>query len=129
MVLTWNILPDIDAAIPQLVNDTTGRQQFMRLNNDSFDKHAGLDLLFNTISHVGAFHSSEERFPPPKCYPDTRIDVLQELSHWITSNSWKRFVNHLIHPRSRDRSSSVISNRSAGSSSSAPTSPTSPGSC
>ncbi|THV03374.1 hypothetical protein K435DRAFT_567420, partial [Dendrothele bispora CBS 962.96] len=57
-----------------------------------------LDLLFNTISHVGAFHSSKERFPPPKCYPDTRIDVLQELSHWITSNSWKRFVNHLIHP-------------------------------
>ncbi|KAK7437479.1 hypothetical protein VKT23_018551 [Stygiomarasmius scandens] len=59
-------------------------------------------LLAQTISKVGALHSSEERFPPPKCHPDTRTAVLKELSHWITAGYWKRFEKTFL-PHSLSR--------------------------
>ncbi|KDR83101.1 hypothetical protein GALMADRAFT_30202, partial [Galerina marginata CBS 339.88] len=30
-----------------------------------------------------AMHNSEERYPPPLCHPDTRKDILAELTTWI----------------------------------------------
>ncbi|KAK7049345.1 hypothetical protein VNI00_005946 [Paramarasmius palmivorus] len=30
-----------------------------------------------------AMHNSEIRHPPPKCHPDTRLEVLEKLSAWI----------------------------------------------
>ncbi|KAF5332042.1 hypothetical protein D9758_016572 [Tetrapyrgos nigripes] len=46
-------------------------------------KPASLKLLYQTIAHVGAFHDSETRYPPPKCHPETRTAVLSDISSWI----------------------------------------------
>ncbi|KAF5352221.1 hypothetical protein D9758_009269 [Tetrapyrgos nigripes] len=46
-------------------------------------KSASLKLLYQTIAHVGAFHDSETRYPPPKCHPETRTAVLSDISSWI----------------------------------------------
>ncbi|KAF5339911.1 hypothetical protein D9758_015019 [Tetrapyrgos nigripes] len=47
------------------------------------DSEAGLKLLYQAIAHVGAFHDSETRYPPPKCHPKTRKAVLSDISSWI----------------------------------------------
>jgi NACHT domain len=41
--------------------------------------------LLNNISR-GAFHNALERYPPPKCHPDTRKSVLQHIFHWIEAS-------------------------------------------
>ena len=40
------------------------------------------DRLQNSISEH-AFYDSLARFPPPRCYPETRVDVLQKITDWI----------------------------------------------
>lgn len=38
-----------------------------------------------------AFHDSKARFPPPRCYPETRVEVLKTVTDWIDdSNPPKR---------------------------------------
>ncbi|THU83849.1 hypothetical protein K435DRAFT_971396 [Dendrothele bispora CBS 962.96] len=44
---------------------------------------AGLRLLYQEIAQVGAFYDSEDRFPPPRCHPQTREAVLADISAWI----------------------------------------------
>ncbi|KAJ4486941.1 hypothetical protein C8R41DRAFT_730108, partial [Lentinula lateritia] len=34
----------------------------------------------------GASHDAEQRFPPPNCYPGTRIQVLEILKTWINND-------------------------------------------
>lgn len=38
-------------------------------------------LLFNATAD-GAPHNSQERFPPPRCHPDTRVAILHEITTW-----------------------------------------------
>jgi hypothetical protein len=40
------------------------------------------DRLQNSISEH-AFYDSLARFPPPRCYPETCVDVLQKIADWI----------------------------------------------
>lgn len=35
------------------------------------------------VSIPGAIHDAGERYPPPKCHPRTRIDILQDITGWI----------------------------------------------
>jgi hypothetical protein len=35
------------------------------------------------VTSGGAFHDSQEHFPPPKCHPDTRKAVLERILQWI----------------------------------------------
>ncbi|KAJ3500290.1 hypothetical protein NMY22_g19305 [Coprinellus aureogranulatus] len=42
-----------------------------------------LQLLLNNIT-IGAMHNSEERSDAPRCHPDTRIAVQEEIVGWIT---------------------------------------------
>ncbi|KAF5361393.1 hypothetical protein D9758_006272 [Tetrapyrgos nigripes] len=51
------------------------------------DSEAGLKLLYQAIAHVGAFHDSEIRYPPPKCHPETRKAVLSDISSWILGDA------------------------------------------
>ena len=46
----------------------------------------GFDLLTKAIAE-SAFHDSEERFPPPKCYPNTREAILRNIMSWITDDA------------------------------------------
>lgn len=47
---------------------------------------AGLDILRHVAS-VGAGHDSAERYPPPKCHPKTREDVLGMILDWINDGN------------------------------------------
>ena len=42
----------------------------------------GLELLHQKIA-PGAFHNSDERYDPPRCHPQTRKTVLQEIMDWV----------------------------------------------
>ncbi|THU76802.1 hypothetical protein K435DRAFT_846471 [Dendrothele bispora CBS 962.96] len=50
----------------------------------NYTEESGLRLLYQEIAQVGAFHDSEDRFPPPQCHPETRKAVLADISAWIT---------------------------------------------
>ncbi|ESK94148.1 nwd2 [Moniliophthora roreri MCA 2997] len=39
--------------------------------------------LWQAIKDVGASHNSEIRYPPPRCHPETRQDVIRVLHEWI----------------------------------------------
>ncbi|KAF5320384.1 hypothetical protein D9758_018445 [Tetrapyrgos nigripes] len=62
------------------------------------DSEAGLKLLYQAIAHVGAFHDSETRYPPPKCHPETRTAVLSDISSWIRGAEAETQVHWLDGP-------------------------------
>ncbi|THU83847.1 hypothetical protein K435DRAFT_843876 [Dendrothele bispora CBS 962.96] len=55
--------------------------------NFTDSKGTGLRLLYQEIAQVGAFYDSEDRFPPPRCHPQTREAVLADISAWITEQN------------------------------------------
>lgn len=44
---------------------------------------AGLRILCEKVV-MGASYNSEQRFPPPNCHPETRLQILEVLRRWIT---------------------------------------------
>ncbi|KAF8151708.1 hypothetical protein B0H34DRAFT_728691 [Crassisporium funariophilum] len=44
----------------------------------------GLQLLYQNTVH-GASYDSTERFPPPKCHPETRKAIIREIMAWISN--------------------------------------------
>jgi len=44
--------------------------------------HTGIKLLQRKTA-PGALHNSDERYDPPKCHPQTREAILQEIIDWI----------------------------------------------
>ncbi|KAF8058007.1 hypothetical protein FPV67DRAFT_1722400 [Lyophyllum atratum] len=49
-----------------------------------------VDPLFQALSPVtatGAAYNSQERHPPPKCYPGTRPSILKDLEEWVMSGA------------------------------------------
>ncbi|KIM43453.1 hypothetical protein M413DRAFT_25818 [Hebeloma cylindrosporum] len=46
------------------------------------ENQEGLKLLQKNIAS-GAFHNSAERFDPPKCYPNTRVAILEKIMDWV----------------------------------------------
>ncbi|KAJ7834481.1 hypothetical protein B0H14DRAFT_2363824 [Mycena olivaceomarginata] len=44
----------------------------------------GLQLLFQATA-PGAFHDAAARFPQPKCHPETREEILEELFQWCST--------------------------------------------
>ncbi|KAJ7097683.1 hypothetical protein C8R44DRAFT_859837 [Mycena epipterygia] len=43
----------------------------------------GLHLLYRAAAN-DAFHDSAERFPPPRCHPETRTEMLDDLYNWCS---------------------------------------------
>uniref|UniRef100_A0A0W0FIM2 NACHT domain-containing protein n=1 Tax=Moniliophthora roreri TaxID=221103 RepID=A0A0W0FIM2_MONRR len=60
--------------------------------------------LWDAIKDVGASHNSETRYPPPKCDPDTRRDVMEILRTWIYSRSWWHRIFWLYGPAGAGKS-------------------------
>ncbi|KAF8157128.1 hypothetical protein B0H34DRAFT_488122 [Crassisporium funariophilum] len=46
----------------------------------------GIKSLYSHCA-PGAFHDSAERFDPPKCHPNTREAILQEILEWVDDDS------------------------------------------
>ncbi|KDR68564.1 hypothetical protein GALMADRAFT_27796, partial [Galerina marginata CBS 339.88] len=44
---------------------------------------------------IGAFHNSAERYDPPKCHPNTRVAVVQDIIDWIEDGQKTTFVKWL----------------------------------
>ena len=42
----------------------------------------GFEILYSRIA-PDAFHDSGERFDPPKCHPNTRLAVLEDIMRWV----------------------------------------------
>ncbi|PPQ80040.1 hypothetical protein CVT25_001401, partial [Psilocybe cyanescens] len=56
-------------------------------------------------SSLSALHNSGERFDPPKCHPNTRTAVLQELMDWFIGEvGWDNFVLWLYGPAGAGKS-------------------------
>ncbi|KAJ7899380.1 hypothetical protein B0H13DRAFT_2196115, partial [Mycena leptocephala] len=57
------------------------------VNNNNIEHHgeAGLHILHRAIAG-DAFHNSAERFPQPKCHPETRTEMLENLWNWTHGN-------------------------------------------
>ncbi|KAF8162737.1 hypothetical protein B0H34DRAFT_292711 [Crassisporium funariophilum] len=65
-------------------NEITGDYNQFHIQGDYHNSRveSGLNALSQVISH-GAIHDSSERFPPAKCHPDTRKEVLRLIKEWI----------------------------------------------
>ncbi|KAJ6490130.1 hypothetical protein C8R45DRAFT_826225, partial [Mycena sanguinolenta] len=47
---------------------------------------AGIDILHRAVA-LAAIHDSVESFPQPKCHPETRTRMLNDLREWATDSS------------------------------------------
>ncbi|KAF5361447.1 hypothetical protein D9758_006269 [Tetrapyrgos nigripes] len=83
-----------------LINVVGGDQ----INTPAEDSEAGLKLLYQAIAHVGAFHDSETRYPPPKCHPKTRKAVLSDISSWIRGAEAETKVHWVYGPAGAGKS-------------------------
>ncbi|PPQ86055.1 hypothetical protein CVT25_002236 [Psilocybe cyanescens] len=63
-----------------------------------------IDRLVEAAS-LGALHNSGDRFDPPKCHPNTRTAVLQNLMDWFIGEfGWDNFVLWLYGPAGAGKS-------------------------
>ena len=46
-------------------------------------ENTGIELLQKQRTAPGASHNSDERYDPPKCHPQTREAILQEIMDWV----------------------------------------------
>ncbi|KAF9004367.1 hypothetical protein BDQ17DRAFT_1408845, partial [Cyathus striatus] len=54
---------------------------------------------------LGAGHQSKERFDAPKCHPETRIAVLDDIMSWVSSENPKEHMMWLSGPAGAGKSS------------------------
>ncbi|KDR79484.1 hypothetical protein GALMADRAFT_1242784 [Galerina marginata CBS 339.88] len=57
-------------------------QHYHRPVSESVGFGPGLKILLDNIAE-DSMHESVERQPPPKCHPDTRLKILDEIKTWI----------------------------------------------
>ena len=48
-----------------------------------------MDLLLDWVA-TGAFHNSDEPYDAPKCHPNTRVAVLDEIMQWVSESGSTR---------------------------------------
>ena len=65
---------------------------------------SAMELLLKASS-PGAFHNSRERFDPPKCFPNTRVAVLDKIMDWVIGKvGWDGFIIWLYGPAGAGKS-------------------------
>ncbi|KAF9552201.1 hypothetical protein CPC08DRAFT_754884 [Agrocybe pediades] len=75
--------------MPPMISGNTIRihnGQFTQVNNLSNTSSLSLQRLINAAA-PNAFHDSKERFDAPKCYPNTRVAVLDHVMNWALGQS------------------------------------------
>ncbi|KAJ7899394.1 hypothetical protein B0H13DRAFT_2519169 [Mycena leptocephala] len=84
-VATINHLPWNDPSFQPKTRINGGT--FIGGNVNHIERHgeAGLHILHWAIAG-DAFHNSAERFPQPKCHPETRTEMLENLWNWTRGN-------------------------------------------
>ncbi|KAF9549604.1 hypothetical protein CPC08DRAFT_675027 [Agrocybe pediades] len=77
--------------MPQMIsgnNITIHDGQFTQVNNPSNRSSPSLERLINAAA-PNALHNSKARFDAPKCYPNTRVAVLNHIMNWAHGQSRK----------------------------------------
>ncbi|RDB16278.1 hypothetical protein Hypma_003063 [Hypsizygus marmoreus] len=74
------------AAVAGLIQMAFANAHDTHIYDSSFTDVQGLAKLFKEIS-PGASYDSQERSPPPRCHPDTRKNILEEIRSWIDAFS------------------------------------------
>ncbi|KAJ7798147.1 hypothetical protein B0H13DRAFT_2224649, partial [Mycena leptocephala] len=80
--LSWN-----DPPLQPKTNIHGGTFIGGNVNNNNIEHHgeSGLHILHRAIAG-DAFHNSAERFPQPRCHPETRTKILENLWNWTHGN-------------------------------------------
>jgi len=63
----------------------------------------GLEVLHNNIA-AGAIHDSKERRCAPTCHPDTRGEVLGDITRWVSDHSKETLILWLTAPAGSGKS-------------------------
>ncbi|KAJ7852761.1 hypothetical protein B0H13DRAFT_1484916, partial [Mycena leptocephala] len=61
------------------------------------------------VSASDAFHDAAERYPLPKCHPDTRTEMLEKLSNWSSKDEPNSRVLWLFGPAGAGKSAIALS--------------------
>ncbi|KAF8737949.1 hypothetical protein AX14_012128 [Amanita brunnescens Koide BX004] len=59
---------------------------------------------FQKFISENAFHDSKARFPPPRCYPETRVEVLKTITDWIDDPDSRKRIFWLSGPAGAGKS-------------------------
>ncbi|KAJ7821022.1 hypothetical protein B0H14DRAFT_3146902 [Mycena olivaceomarginata] len=73
------------------------------VNNIQRQGEYGLHILHNATAS-DAFHDSAARYPQPKCHPETRTDMLDDLYNWSSETDSKSSVLWLHGPAGAGKS-------------------------
>ncbi|KAF8198431.1 hypothetical protein BJ912DRAFT_25915 [Pholiota molesta] len=67
------------------------------VNNGKNARLAKIRKNLQKLVAPAAFHNSAQRIDPPRCHPDTRVAILQEIYDWITQSEdreqWVLWLN------------------------------------
>ncbi|KDR72734.1 hypothetical protein GALMADRAFT_158902 [Galerina marginata CBS 339.88] len=58
---------------------------------NAHENNAGFERL-ERATEPSAFHDSGERFDPPKCHPNTRLEVLETITSWIDDDEGSAII-------------------------------------
>ncbi|KAF7364390.1 NACHT domain-containing protein [Mycena sanguinolenta] len=73
-------------------------------NNTIFRRsERGIDLLHSAVA-LAALHDSGESFPQPKCHPETRTKILDDLQKWSLEKSSEESILWLYGPAGAGKS-------------------------
>ncbi|KAF8198435.1 hypothetical protein BJ912DRAFT_26103 [Pholiota molesta] len=99
---TSNPNPPTDTAPMQMLhgNFVISGGQFTQaesvVNNVNHPRPKAFEDLQQRVAPA-AFHNSAQRIDPPRCHPDTRVAILQEIYDWITQSEdrekWLLWLN------------------------------------
>ncbi|KAJ7663509.1 hypothetical protein B0H14DRAFT_2553685 [Mycena olivaceomarginata] len=63
----------------------------------------GIHILHRAVA-LDALYNSAERFPQPRCHPETRTELLRNLYHWVTKPSIVQPIHWLHGPAGAGKS-------------------------
>ncbi|ESK86804.1 nwd2 [Moniliophthora roreri MCA 2997] len=52
------------------------------MNVNVADNRTAIEMLSKFTNNVGAAHDSAERYPPPRCHPETRQEIKDDILQW-----------------------------------------------
>ncbi|KAJ7678025.1 hypothetical protein DFH06DRAFT_1465829 [Mycena polygramma] len=73
------------------------------VNNIQRQGESGLNILHRAVAG-GAFHDSLERYPQPRCHPETRTEMLEDLRQWCSQTDFGSSVLWLHGPAGAGKS-------------------------
>ncbi|KAF7372901.1 putative nwd2 protein [Mycena sanguinolenta] len=73
------------------------------MNNNVWQSERGIDILHHMVA-LEAIHNSAESYPQPRCHPETRMKVLEDLLEWALDSDLETTVFWLYGPAGAGKS-------------------------